>query len=37
MNTTTVELSRELKEKIASFGSEGESYDQRNNRTHPTD
>lgn len=27
MNTTTIQLSNETKEKIASFGQKGESYD----------
>jgi len=28
MDITTIQLSKEMKEKIASFGSKGESYDQ---------
>lgn len=28
MDITTIQLSKEMKEKIASFGSKGESYDE---------
>jgi len=28
METTTIQLSKEMKERIASFGSKGESYDK---------